>query len=129
MPTSPGFFRPRGTPTRATLTRQADERRGSARERGYSGAWDKARRAYLAAHPLCAYCELEGRIEPAVLVDHLYPHRRFEGVFWSSQWWVASCKACHDGMKQRIEAQGRAGLDDLARRLGRPVRPHDACGA
>jgi hypothetical protein len=37
------------------------------------------------------------------------------------QWWVSCCKSCHDGMKQRLERLGRAAIDTLARRLGRPL--------
>jgi len=126
MPVMPPSFRPRGTPSRVERERASDDRRGSARERGYDGRWDKARRAYLAVHPVCEYCGLEGRVQAADLVDHLYPHRvydprRTEGLFWRSEYWVACCKACHDGPKQRIEASGPAALDALASRLGRPV--------
>lgn len=65
----------------------------------------------------------------ATVVDHLYPHRvydadRSRGLFWRSDLWVASCKACHDGMKQRVEAMGTAAIDTLARRLGRPTLTH-----
>lgn len=121
MPTAPQTFRPRGVPDRREAAASADARRGSARERGYTPAWDKARKAYLAAHPLCGYCEAEGRYEPATLVDHLYPHRRYDDVFWRSEWWVPSCAPCHDGPKQSAEASGKRALDALARRLGRPV--------
>lgn len=77
--------------------------------------------AHLGGHPLCAYCELEGRVAAATLVDHLYPHRRFQGVFWMRQWWVSACADCHDGFKQRVERAGKAAIDALARRLGLPV--------
>lgn len=121
MPTMPGSFRPRGMPTRREAKREADERRGSARERGYTWRWDKASKTHLGHHPLCAYCALEGRIEPATLVDHLYPHAVYEGVFWLTHWWVSACKPCHDGFKQAIERKGKAAIDALAQRLGRPV--------
>ena len=98
-----------------------DADRGAARARGYDSRWDKASRSYRRAHPLCAYCALEGEVSPARLVDHLYPHRVYDGVFWEKQWWVASCHACHSGMKQRAERVGKAALDDLAKRLGRPL--------
>lgn len=124
MPQRPALFRPPGSKPKAEVEREADARRGSARDRGYDTRWDKARRGYLLAHPVCEYCRLEGRISAATLVDHLYPHRRFEGVFWCAEWWVASCKPCHDGPKQSVERIGRPALDALARRLGRPVLAH-----
>lgn len=122
----PPSFRPRGTPSRVERERASDDRRGSARERGYDTRWDKARKAYLAAHPCCEYCRITGRVTAATLVDHLYPHRTFDpqraaALFWRSEYWVACCQPCHDGPKQSIERQGRPALDALARRLGRPV--------
>ncbi len=121
MTMRPKTFRARPVETRQQQAKRHDERRGSARERGYTGAWDKARAGYLRSHPLCAYCELDGVVTPATLVDHLYPHRTFEGVFWVKEWWVASCRACHDGPKQAAERAGRLAIDALARRLGRPL--------
>ena len=99
-----------------------DARRGSATSRGYGGRWDKASKSYLREHPLCAYCALHDHVRGATLVDHLYPHRGDTALFWATQWWVASCKACHDSFKQSLERAGGAALDDLARRLGRPTR-------
>ncbi len=117
MPSKPRTLRP--------AARQGGERydrqRGSAAARGYGREWQAARAVHLAQHPLCAYCELRGDVTPATLVDHLYPHRRFDGVFWVREWWVSSCAPCHDGFKQRIERSGKRGLDELAAKLGRPV--------
>lgn len=115
MPTKPRTLRPRAQPDAGQYERD----RGSAASRGYDRRWQAAREAHLLANPLCAYCELEKRITAAALVDHLYPHRRFRGVFWRVEWWVSSCVACHSGFKQRIEHQGRGALDALARQLGR----------
>ncbi len=130
MPQRPALFRPHGSKPKAEAEREADARRGSARDRGYDTRWDKARRGYLAAHPVCEYCRLDGVITPLLdrpmeaVVDHLYPHRGDKDLFWRSEWWVASCKSCHDGMKQRAEWIGRPALDALARRLGRPILAH-----
>lgn len=122
MPHMPGTFRPRGARSPGERERDNDARRGSARERGYTSAWDKASKAYLDAHPLCVYCELQGAPDtPSTCVDHLYPHGRDWKLFWLKALWVASCGPCHSGFKQSIERQGRAALDTLARRLGRPT--------
>ena len=43
--------------------------------RGYNRAWQKARKAYLEAHPLCVKCLEEGRYVRATVVDHIVPHR------------------------------------------------------
>lgn len=112
-------YRPVGARERVEARRDYDARRGTARERGYTSAWTKAAKAYLAAHPLCEYCALDGHVEPAVLVDHLYPHKGDRDLFWRSDLWVPSCKPCHDGPKQAVERQGEGAIDDLARRLGR----------
>jgi 5-methylcytosine-specific restriction protein A len=122
MPTAPTTFRPHGERTKVQRDREADERRGSARDRGYTTAWTKAAKAYLHQHPLCGYCELAGDVTPATAVDHLYPHRGDRELFWKSCWWVSTCAACHSGFKQSIERRGRAALDALAHRLGRPGR-------
>jgi hypothetical protein len=121
MPTLPPTFRPGGARSRREQNIDADRRRGSARQRGYTGAWDKAAAGYIAEHPVCEYCDLDGYLAVATLVDHLYPQRQFDGVFWERGWWVACCASCHSGMKQAAERAGKGALDDLARRLGRVV--------
>lgn len=73
-----------------------DARRGTAHERGYTGAWQKARAAYLRAHPLCVKHEARGEIVPATVVDHIVPHRGDKALFWDSANWQPLCKRCHD---------------------------------
>lgn len=70
--------------------------RASSTERGYGWRWRKARRAYLAAHPLCVLCEAKGRIEGASVVDHIVPHKGDSGRMWDRGNWQALCKRCHD---------------------------------
>jgi hypothetical protein len=120
MPTMPTLLRPGGK-SKQQAERITDRLRGSAAERGYDAAWTKASAAFRQANPLCEYCLVDGRTAAAVLTDHLYPHRTFVGVFWEQCWWVAACTACHSGMKQAAERQGKPALDALAIRLGRPV--------
>lgn len=119
MPSMPPMLRPQGWKPRPVAERENDARRGTAAARGYDRRWSKASLAYRAAHPLCEYCELEGRVSASTLTDHLYPHRLYAGVFWLSKWWVSSCDTCHSGMKQAVERKGLAAIDALARRLGR----------
>ncbi len=120
----PGTFRPAGARTRSEVKREADGRRGSARERGYTTAWDRAAKRYLREHPLCEYAQAETppRIVAAELVDHLYPHRGDQDLFWDEANWVATTKDFHDGPKQAAERAGKPAIDALARRLGRPTR-------
>ena len=86
-------------------------------QRGYGSRWQRARLGWLAAHPLCAMCEHEGRITAATVVDHIVPHRTAWALasgdvdairaararFWDSSNWQSLCAAHHDGAKQAIE--------------------------
>jgi 5-methylcytosine-specific restriction endonuclease McrA len=121
MPSMPPTFRPAGDLSRREQNRQADRRRGSARERGYDSAWDKAAKGHLKRSPLCRYCALVDEVKAADLVDHFYPHRGDRQLFWNKTYWVSCCGDCHSGFKQRIERKGRAALDALAVRLGLPL--------
>ena len=126
MATRPPNARARQTAAaRPAQNRQADTRRGSARSRGYTPAWDAAAKDHLADHPLCRYCETGAfgplRITGAALVDHLYPHRGDMELFWDRRWWVSSCTPCHSGPKQRTESAGLDALHRLATALGLPL--------
>lgn len=121
MPVMPPMIRPKGAPSREEVQRDYDKRRGSARHRGYDARWDGASRRFRREHPLCAYCEIEGKVRASEVVDHLYPQRVYRRVFWLKKWWVASCRLCHDGMKAKLEGRGKAAIDALALRLGREV--------
>ena len=68
----------------------------SANERGYTYKWQKASRAYLRAHPLCAECQRNGRYVTATVVDHITPHRGDSKLFWDESNWQPLCKNCHD---------------------------------
>lgn len=67
-----------------------DERRGSARERGYDYRWERLRRMHLAGEPLCRMC---GR--PADLVDHIVPIRD-GGERLDERNLQSLCRSCHD---------------------------------
>ena len=47
-------------------------------------------------HPLCAFCQAEGKIVPATVVDHIIPHRGDQRLFWDQTNWESLCKECHD---------------------------------
>jgi 5-methylcytosine-specific restriction protein A len=119
------MYRPGGARSPREARQAADQRRGSARSRGYTGDWDRASKAFQRDNPFCQYCEAGAFGEPCVsaaeLTDHLYPQRTYAGVFWRTEWWVACCRVCHDSGKQVAEVAGRPALDRLARLLGRPA--------
>lgn len=122
----PPTFRAHGGRDRREVNREADQRRGSARSRGYGAAWDKASKGHLSRNPLCVYCAngawgAAPRDSAANLTDHFYPHRGDQTLFWTKALWVSSCTDCHSGPKQVLERQGQVALDALARRLGLPT--------
>ena len=95
---------------RAAQKAEADKRRGSARERGYTPEWDRFAKNWIASHPLCFYCENQGRTSPAEVVDHIDPHNGDPGAFWPhpslqdwSTFFASCCHNCHNGQKQRAE--------------------------
>lgn len=72
--------------------------RDSASKRGYNSRWQKARAAYLKAHPLCVLCMEKNPPEyrKATVVDHIKAHRMDPKLFWDKSNWRALCKSCHD---------------------------------
>jgi len=99
-----------GARTRYEQNRDHDQRRGSARARGYDRTWEKARAHHLAEHPLCFYCAhgvfASARVTAATLIDHVEPHRGDRDLFWLRTNWASCCTDCHAGPKQAVEAKG-----------------------
>ncbi|QUN28721.1 HNH endonuclease [Cupriavidus sp. KK10] len=89
----------------AQMRQRVNAQRGKTAERGYSGAWRKARAAYLRAHPLCecAECKALGRVLPSTVVDHIKPHRGDMSLFWDRTNWQAMSKPCHDRKTARFD--------------------------
>lgn len=114
MPGNPGTFRPGHLPSKAAERRAADERRGSARERGYTTRWDREAAAFKRAHPLCLGCQAIGRIEPTTVVDHVEPHKGDQAKFWNRDRWQPSCGFHHDQVKKRLEELYERGLVTIA---------------
>lgn len=76
--------------------KQLDAQRGTAHERGYTSAWQRARAAYLRSHPLCREHEKKNEVVAATVVDHVTPHKGDKALFWDSNNWQPLCKPCHD---------------------------------
>ncbi|MBR1530240.1 MAG: HNH endonuclease [Oscillospiraceae bacterium] len=70
--------------------------RPSSSSRGYGTKWQKASKAFLRKHPLCAACQADGRYTLATVVDHITPHRGDKSLFWNQNNWQPLCKPCHD---------------------------------
>lgn len=87
------------------------EQRGTARERGYTTQWDKARNGFLAKHPLCVECLKHGRTTAFTVdrngrawpneVDHIVPHKGDQELFWEPENWQTLCKRCHSSKTAR----------------------------
>ena len=77
------------------------EKRPSAAERGYDSKWVKARKSYLAKHPMCVACERQGILTMATDVDHIIAHRGDKRLFWDSQNWQSLCHSCHSKKTQQ----------------------------
>ena len=73
----------------------ADRQRGSSAQRGYGGAWRKARAGFLRSHPLCAECARNNVVTAATDVDHIVPHGGDQALFWDHGNWQALCHPCH----------------------------------
>lgn len=74
-------------------------------ERGYGYKWQQARAAYLMKHPLCVYCDRDGRVTAATVVDHSVPHRGDMAVFWDSSLWQSLCGPCHSSEAQKRDRE------------------------
>jgi 5-methylcytosine-specific restriction endonuclease McrA len=89
--------------------------------RWYKGnAWQVARSAQLARHPLCERCKKAGKITPATVVHHRKAHKGDWSLFIDPENHESLCAPHHDTLAQREEARGYTiGCDEA----GRPVDP------
>ena len=73
----------------------------------YDRRWKRERALFLQKHPLCVYCEQEGVVEQATIVDHRKPHKGDLHLFWDRSNWQPMCKPHHDSAKAKQEATGQ----------------------
>ena len=90
-----------------------------------SQRWREARRTFLGEHPLCRYCEQDGRSTPATVVDHIIPHKGDATLFWDVENWAPICAMHHSATKQREERTGRVVGCDAN---GEPIDPSHPWG-
>lgn len=89
MPTKPPNFRP-------ARKRKPDKHRATSSQRGYNQRWRRARKRFLAEHPLCCQCLANGRSVVATDVDHIQAVAGpLDPLFWDSSNWQALCHGCH----------------------------------
>jgi len=77
--------------------------RTTAHERGYNSLWQKARKQFLSANPLCNECQSQGKLTSATVVDHIKPHRGDKVLFWDEINWQPLCKKCHDKKTRTVD--------------------------
>lgn len=77
----------------------------SSTQRGYGYKWQKCRLSFLRLNPLCVYCERDGRVTEATVVDHIEPHKGNQTLFWKTENHQSLCAPCHSSVKQREENQ------------------------
>ena len=68
-------------------------------------AWKVLRSSQLASKPICEYCEAQGYLTLAGVVDHIIPHKGDELLFHDPENLRSLCKKHHDSTKQREENQ------------------------
>ena len=85
----------------ARKTRQTyDDGRGSARQRGYDGRWDRLSRRYRRNHPLCEDCLEAQRTTVTALVHHVIPVEDGGPMFDET-----NLRALCDGHHQAVHAE------------------------
>lgn len=88
----------------------------------YDRRWRAARIEFLAANPLCLYCQQAGKATPAAVVDHVVPHRGDPVLFWDVSNWAPLCLTHHNGAKQSEEKRGHVIGCDTS---GAPLDPQN----
>lgn len=68
--------------------------------------WKALRLYHLGTEPLCRLCKQAERLVPAVVVDHIEPHKGDVNLFFDDTNLQSLCKTCHDVSKQRQEHRG-----------------------
>lgn len=106
MPTRPPIHRPAGMRAPQERRRFDDQQRGTSAQRGYDADWRRVRLRHLQQHPLCLFCEADGRITPATDVDHIVsiaeaPEYRLDPTNLRSL-----CQSCHSRRTARDQGFG-----------------------
>lgn len=70
--------------------------------------WRKERAAFLNTNPFCIYCQEQGRLKIADVVDHKVPHRGNLDLFWDPDNWQGLCYTHHNAIKATEENKGIA---------------------
>jgi hypothetical protein len=69
-----------------------------------SKGWQIRRDMQLSAYPLCARCLLDNKVVPAIVVDHVFPHRQ-DSLKFRYNLYQSLCAPCHT-IKGQDERKG-----------------------
>lgn len=109
MPSRPKVFRAQHQPTPQQSKAEYEQRRGSARERGYGHRWDQTSAGFKRRHQLCLGCEAVGRVTATTTTDHVVPHKGNMAIFWDASRWQPACDWHHSAVKQQLEGMFERG--------------------
>jgi 5-methylcytosine-specific restriction protein A len=70
-----------------------------------TAAWAAIRARQLSREPLCAACKIEGRINQANHVDHVFPWAAIGAQAFTRNLFQSLCPECH-GIKSGLEKRG-----------------------
>jgi len=101
--------------------RTVEEQRGSARQRGYTRAWERLRAHVLRTEPLCRPCQAQGMVRPATLVHHLDPISEGNPNLPPLDRLVPMCDECHARVHSRRELLTSRGEYDWKPAGNRPT--------
>lgn len=79
-----------------------NENRDSTDARYKQEKWRRLSIRFRRMHPLCAQCELEGRITPSQLVDHIKPSKTHPELFFDWRNLRALCHSCHNRVGEKV---------------------------
>ncbi len=80
---------------------EAERRRPTARQRGYTSKWERESKAFLAL-PANRYCCC-GCGRPADAVDHRVAHKGDQRLFWDRSNWQPMARGCNSAKAARSE--------------------------
>jgi len=87
-------------------------------------AWKSIRANQLNAKPLCEWCERQGHVRAASIVDHVIPHKGDHALFFDTSNLASLCAPHHDAGKQVIEKRGYSAEPG---KNGWPIDPRHPC--
>ncbi|MGE3624052.1 MAG: HNH endonuclease [Bdellovibrionales bacterium] len=86
------------------------------KHRIYNQQWRDLRADHLRKNPLCVFCQKEGKVVVARIVDHIIPHKGNRTLLFDPTNLQSLCKHHHDADKQLIERgkrKRRCGVDGM----------------